>query len=507
MSNKQFESKKYSERLLEELRKLFKADWTDVSKITANTEGLTDDELEMIDITIKIIAEVQSNLENQVDNKVDTKNLEEQLMIMYDIVNSSPNYITYRKMSGECLFINNGAEEMTGYTRDELKKDCYNLLFGSKADEYHDTLIKTLNRKGAAKFRVKGTIKDGSVKTFEGFSTLIDQDEFSTTMFDITDIVHMQETLEDTNTRLKLMLDSSPVCAQVWDKNLSTVDCNEAALKLYGFDNKYEYVSNFIEHCSPEFQPDGQRSDEKAVNLVHRAFNEGICVFDWMHKMPFKDELIPAEITLVKVKLIDDDVVIGYTIDKREQAVMMKELEYHQKMLLSINNSAVILLSIEANDDIDEAILKCLDLMGSCINAERISIWQVKNFEEEETVMTKRVQWLNNNVSHIINNSIDTISPFTAVPEWKEKFLKGEPTSGIVSKMAFKEKKFLSSYGVKSVLALPIIIKSGPWGLLLIDNYYIEHEFTYNEIDTLKTFVFLLASQVYHLDSHVTPKK
>ncbi|MCL2662203.1 MAG: ATP-binding protein [Oscillospiraceae bacterium] len=138
-------------------------------------------------------------------------------------------------------------------------------------------------------------------------------------LIDITDRRNMQE-------RIMLMLDTSPICTQIWDKNLNTIDCNEEGVRLYGFRDKAEYRERFITSCSPEFQPDGRRSDEKAVELVHQAFESGYCKFDWIHKMPDSDELIPAEITLVRAKYGEDNVVLGYTRDMREHNRLMEEL-------------------------------------------------------------------------------------------------------------------------------------------------------------------------------------
>jgi diguanylate cyclase (GGDEF)-like protein len=125
----------------------------------------------------------------------------------------------------------------------------------------------------------------------------------------------------------KLMLDTSPLCCQLWDRKLNVIDCNEAAVKLYGFKDKQEYVDRFFECCLPEYQLDGQRSDEKAVKLVNKAFEEGYCRFGWMHKMPADDSLMHAEITLVRVNYKNDYLVVGYTRDLREYYRMMDEVK------------------------------------------------------------------------------------------------------------------------------------------------------------------------------------
>jgi PAS domain-containing protein len=125
----------------------------------------------------------------------------------------------------------------------------------------------------------------------------------------------MQQSLLEAEERLKLMLDSVPLCCQLWDKNFNVLDCNEAGVRLYGLKDKQEYLDRFFEF-SPEFQPDGQRSDESAVAYISKAFAEGLSVFDWLHQKP-DGTPIPAKITLARVKYGNDYVVAGYTEDMR----------------------------------------------------------------------------------------------------------------------------------------------------------------------------------------------
>jgi signal transduction histidine kinase/CheY-like chemotaxis protein len=141
----------------------------------------------------------------------------------------------------------------------------------------------------------------------------------------------LANSMNEAHERSLLMLDTSPICAQIWTKDLRTIDCNEAGVKLYGFKDKQEYAERFITSCSPVYQPDGQLSSKKAVEFVHRAFKEGICRFDWVHKMPDKDILIPAHITLVRSRYKNEDIVIGYTRDMREQHALLSRLNYESK--------------------------------------------------------------------------------------------------------------------------------------------------------------------------------
>ena len=135
--------------------------------------------------------------------------------------------------------------------------------------------------------------------------------------------------MSEVEERILLMLDTSPLCCQIWDRNFHTIDCNEAAVKLYKLKSKQEYIDRFFE-LSPEYQNDGQRSDEKARQFLNKAFEEGYCVFNWTHRLP-EGTLLPAEITLVRAMFKEEYVVLGYTRDMREvkaaEAKMFESME------------------------------------------------------------------------------------------------------------------------------------------------------------------------------------
>jgi PAS domain S-box-containing protein len=124
--------------------------------------------------------------------------------------------------------------------------------------------------------------------------------------------------------RTKVMLDSIPIVANFWDKNHQNIDCSNEALKLFGLTSKSEYLEKFFD-LSPEYQPDGRVSKEKSLYYISKAFDEGYCRLDWLHRR-LTGELIPCEITLIRAKYENDYIVCGYTRDLRELKTMMNKL-------------------------------------------------------------------------------------------------------------------------------------------------------------------------------------
>jgi len=124
--------------------------------------------------------------------------------------------------------------------------------------------------------------------------------------------------------RTQIMLDATPLCANFWNSKFENIDCNREALKLFGLASKKEYLDNFFK-LSPEYQPDGRVSKDKAIESIKKAFEDGYFRCEWMHRT-FKGELIPCEVILVRVQQKKETIVCGYTRDLREIKAMMSKM-------------------------------------------------------------------------------------------------------------------------------------------------------------------------------------
>lgn len=130
----------------------------------------------------------------------------------------------------------------------------------------------------------------------------------------------MENKIERFNTRLAAILDSSPLCLNLWNQDYQNIMCNKAAVALFDLNNQQEYLDRFFD-LSPLYQPDGALSTEKAQEYIKKAFNEGRYQFHWMHRN-LQGEKIPTEITLVRIEELDENgnaLVAGYTRDIRSQ--------------------------------------------------------------------------------------------------------------------------------------------------------------------------------------------
>jgi PAS domain S-box-containing protein len=77
-------------------------------------------------------------------------------------------------------------------------------------------------------------------------------------------------------------------------------DCNAVTLGLVGARTKDEVLDRHPSELSPELQPDGRRSRDKADEIIARALQEGSQRFEWTHRR-LDGTLFPVEVMLTAI--------------------------------------------------------------------------------------------------------------------------------------------------------------------------------------------------------------
>lgn len=164
---------------------------------------------------------------------------------------------------------------------------------------------------------------------------------------DMREQKQMEEQIEMFNTKLKAILDATPLCLNLWNDKFENTMCNKAAVDLFNLNDPEEYMNRFFE-LSPEYQPDGSLSNDKAVEHIIKAFADGRDQFEWMHNT-LEGENIPSEITLVKIDGLQEhggSLVAGYTRDLRKQKSMEDKIEKFNIRLKAILDSTPLCLNL-----------------------------------------------------------------------------------------------------------------------------------------------------------------
>jgi PAS domain-containing protein len=300
----------------------------------------------------------------------------------------------------------------------------------------------------------------------------------------------LHDTVRAQSEHTKILLDSTPLAGRLWNMDLKIIDCNEETLRLFGIKEKQEFFNRYFD-LLPEFQPDGKRSKDKAIESLEKAFKGERVTHEWIHLMP-DGTLFPTEITLIRVPYGDGYAVAGYTRDLREYKKMMDEVEQHDMLLRTGNTAAEILLTIEDEANIEAALLKSMEVVGHATNVDRVHIWRDMEVDGEfQFVHT--FEWLSEFGREIGSVPIGLTNNN---PQWKEMFLRNEYINAPLSAMQHEDRIIIEEYGMKSVLIIPLFLQDHLWGFFSLDDCRKARTFTKDEVGILRSVSLMMASAI-----------
>ena len=186
-----------------------------------------------------------------------------------------------RLSDGKILNINEEFLRETGYKRAEvIGNTSQNLhLWHARSDRIN--LLKKMVRRGNAEVQTKWRNKSGELRHMDVKTNLVIIGGEKYILGFISDITAKKEAKEKYNMLYRTSNDA-----------LMTVDIhsgkftsgNPAAIKMFCCKNEQDFVSHRPWDFSPEKQPDGQKSSDKAKRMNERAIKRGHILFGWTYR-------------------------------------------------------------------------------------------------------------------------------------------------------------------------------------------------------------------------------
>ncbi|MGD1083859.1 MAG: ATP-binding protein [Verrucomicrobiota bacterium] len=106
---------------------------------------------------------------------------------------------------------------------------------------------------------------------------------------------------------------------------------NPAAVKMFGAKSEQDFISHSPWELSPDRQPDGRASAEKARELIEKAMREGSGFFEWTHRRIGGQEF-PATVLISRVQSAGKVLSLGTVRDITESKRLEAHLLQSQKM-------------------------------------------------------------------------------------------------------------------------------------------------------------------------------
>ena len=140
-------------------------------------------------------------------------------------------------------------------------------------------------------------------------------------------VAERTQELQQSETRFRQLYEQSGDAILLLDEGIFT-DCNPATVKMMGCNDKKQLLSLHPAQLSPEIQPDGKDSFEKAKEMTAIAFERGSHRFEWMHRrVDSEDFWVEVLLTVIPVDGKEILHTVWREIGDRKQA----ESALHQK--------------------------------------------------------------------------------------------------------------------------------------------------------------------------------
>ena len=112
------------------------------------------------------------------------------------------------------------------------------------------------------------------------------------------------------------------------------VDCNMAAINLFGLENKASLLVKTPWHLSDYLQPDGLESEAKATQMIQDCLNDSSTRFEWWH-VRADGSALPVDVVLTKI-ILNGKILIHVLsrdiTDRKRMEEKLQEMSYHDQL-------------------------------------------------------------------------------------------------------------------------------------------------------------------------------
>lgn len=170
------------------------------------------------------------------------------------------------------------------------------------------------------------------------------------------------------------------------------VDCNVATVEMLGYEKKEEIINSPPFKLSPECQPDGRSSIEKAEEMMQLARERGSHKFEWNH-LKKDGSIIPVEVSLTAIHSIQGDSIhtVWRDISRRkvaEKAIRDSEHRFHTIFETIPDVVAITRMSDNVVIDINQAYESLTGFKrDQLIGRSSIEFGSWVNFEDRERMI------------------------------------------------------------------------------------------------------------------------
>jgi PAS domain S-box-containing protein len=294
------------------------------------------------------LTEVQAIGEDITDRKKAEEALRDSEERFYKTFHSSPSGMFILSLKdGRLIDVNQKALDMCGYPREELKE-----MFGTGSQilimpEIRVSLGKELKRTGAVRNReIPMKTKSGDMRTVRFSIELLDigGEQCSLSVIsDITEIKKIQDALRDSEEKFRLLFEQS-ADAQMLIESRKVIDCNMAAVQVFGATGKQDLLKRETDELAPEFLPDGAHAPTRMDEIIPLVYEMDSLSFEWVCRR-LDGRQVPVDMTLTAIPIggrpMIHAVLKDITLRKLAQSALRRSEQKYRVLVEAMNDGLV----------------------------------------------------------------------------------------------------------------------------------------------------------------------
>ncbi len=204
---------------------------------------------------------------------------------------------------------------------------------------------------------------------------------------EIGEAVRLREALRNSERMFRALFEDTSVAVTIRDTSTQKfVDCNPAALRLYGFASREELYGTTPDQLAPPVQPDGQASTDVLRAYVQRALHDGVARMEW-NAQRRNGETFPADVRTTVIVLEDGRKVMQTLIeDVTERRRNENALRYGARRDDLVSRVSRRFVEGPA----ETAVPFALEALGVFLGASRA---RVRRFSEDGAALVTHEEW------------------------------------------------------------------------------------------------------------------
>jgi PAS domain S-box-containing protein len=242
---------------------------------------------------------------------------------------------------GDVVQWNPAAEAILGYAEAEMRgKNLHRMIAPERFHADHHRAFEKFAREGTGNaigktVELPARRKDGREVVCElslSAVRLTDRWHAVGILRDITERKRLESALRESEESHRILFEqSADALMTLAPPSWMFTSCNAATLKLFCVPTREQFLSLGPWNLSPEKQPDGRPSAEKAAQMISEAMEKGTKSFDWTHRtLDGRD--ISCTVLLSRIVHNGQPLLVATVRDVSAERAMQSDLEQARKL-------------------------------------------------------------------------------------------------------------------------------------------------------------------------------